>query len=191
MKIEIQSATEAKPAKEHRFVEKPAGGSPPLAWNKILAPTDLSEPSKCALKTAVALAQKCKAKLVLFHVVQCPNCASFDSPPDAEDMMIEARKSLDDMAQTIPPDVPVEKIVRFGTREPVEQIVEEADHLSADLIVIATHGFSGIKRVLLGSTAERVVRHAPCPVLVVRRPGGTSRQTRRSAKEPENPFKIN
>lgn len=190
MKTEIEPATDAKPGKERCSAEKTVNGPATLAWNTILAPTDLSKPSKCAVKTAVALAQKCGAKLILFHVVQCPNCSSFDSPPDAEKMMEEARQTLDDIARTIPTGVTVEKHVRFGTREPVNEIVEEANNVSADLIVIATHGYSGLKRVLLGSTAERVVRHAPCPVLVVRRPGNGSAQTPPQIG-PENPFRTN
>lgn len=190
MKIEIQSASVAKPGKEPRVVGTTANDSAPLAWNTVLAPTDLSNPSKCALKTAAALAQKCKAKLILFHVVQCPVCSSFDAPPDTERMMEQAREALDEIAQSIPPDVAVERIVRFGTREPVEEIVEEADQVSADVIVIATHGYGGLKRVLLGSTAERVVRHAPCPVLVVRRSNNGPPQTSPQV-EPENPFKTN
>jgi len=191
MKLEIRSATAGSPGKERRLAEKTATGREPLAWNKVLAPTDLSEPSKCALKTAAALAQTCKAKLILFHVVQCPTCASFDAPPDAEEMMSQARETLEEIARTIPPDIAVEKVVRFGTREPVMEIIEEANHASADLIVIATHGYSGFTRVLLGSTAERVVRHAPCPVLVMRRPGNGSSQNRPAEKEPENPFRTN
>jgi universal stress protein A len=190
MKTETKPVPEAKERKDYRLAEKTVNGPLPLAWNRILAPTDLSKPSKCALKTAAALAQKCGAKLILFYVVQCPTCASFDAPPDTGKMMAQACESLDDIARTIPPDVAVEKIVRFGTREPVEEIITEADDASADLIVIATHGYSGLKRVLLGSTAERVVRHAPCPVLVVRRLGNAAPETR-PPKEVENPFRTN
>jgi nucleotide-binding universal stress UspA family protein len=62
--------------------------------------------------------------------------------------------------------IPVQAEVRTG--KPYNEIVLAAKKLGADLIVIATHGYSGLKRALLGSTAERVVRYAPCPVLVVR-----------------------
>lgn len=178
MKAESRQSAEASPDMEPRFISNTANGPLPLPWKVVLAPTDLSEPSKRAIETAAALAQKCGAKLILFHVVQCPNCSSFDAPPDAEKMMDQAGQSLADIAQTIPPDVVVEKIVRFGSREPVEEIVEKADDTSADLIVIATHGYSGLKRALLGSTAERVLRHAHCPVLVVRRSSDGSQENR-------------
>lgn len=167
MKIETQLTAEAKVCKGCCSAEKGVPKPLSLHWKNILAPTDLSEPSKFALKTAAALAQTCGAKMILLNVVQMPNCCSSDSPPNVEEMMAIARKSLDEIARTIPSDVPIKKIVRFGTRDPVDQIIDEANNESADLIVVATHGYSGLKQVLLGGTAERVVRHAPCPVLVV------------------------
>jgi nucleotide-binding universal stress UspA family protein len=63
-------------------------------------------------------------------------------------------------------EVPAETVVRNGT--PSMEIVELANTLPADIIIISTHGRSGLKHVLMGSVAEHVVRHAPCPVLVVR-----------------------
>lgn len=167
MKIETQLTPEAKACKGCCSAEKAVPKPLPLHWKNILAPTDLSEPSKRALKTAAALAQNCGAKMILLNVVQMPNCCSSDAPPNAEEMMDIARKSLDEIARTVFPDVSVEKIVRFGTGEPVVQVIEEANRMSVDLIIVATHGYSGLKQVLLGGTAERVVRHAPCPVLVV------------------------
>ena len=177
MKMEIRGDAEQSPGTKSHI------GALPLPWKIVLSPTDLSDPSKCAITTAAALAQKCGAQLLLFHVVQCPNCSSFDAPPDAAKMMDQARECLEEITRTIPLDVAVRKIVRFGARDPAEEIVEEADHASADLIVIATHGYSGLKRALLGSTAEQVLRHAHCPVLVVRRSGNLP-------KEPENLFRT-
>ncbi len=58
-------------------------------------------------------------------------------------------------------------VIRIG--QPFHEIATGAKTLKADLIVVSTHGYTGLKHVLLGSTAERVVRHAPCPVLTVRR----------------------
>jgi universal stress protein A len=188
MNVKIETAREPKGEQALPAMANAVEEFPPLPWKNILAPTDLSGQSKYALKTAVALARKCGAKLVLFHVVQMPNCSSFDAPPDAEEMMKQARNSLDAFASKIPPGVTVEKVVRFGTREPVELIVEEANDVSADLIVVGTHAYTGLRRVLLGSTAERVARHAPCPVLIVRRPGNGPQSV---PNEPLNPFKTN
>lgn len=163
--------SEAKAGKACCCAGEDTSGLLPLHWKTILVPTDLSEPSKRAVKTAAALAQTSGAKLILLHVAPMSNCCSFDMPPEADEMINLARKSLDEIAGTMSSDLAVEKIIRFGTKEPVDEIIGVADKLSADLIVLATHGYCGLKRVLLGSTAERVVRHASCPVLVVRSAG--------------------
>ncbi len=189
MKTEIQPILEAQASKECRPMKKVTNGLVPLNWKNILAPIDLSEPSKSALKTAVALAQKCGAKLTLLSIAQLPDCCSFDAPPDADEIMYLARRSLDEIARTFPPEIICEKVVRFGT--PIDQIVREAKNEPADLIVISTHGYSGLKRVLLGGTAERVVRHAPCPVLVVRPIADCSQKTSSPASEPVNAFRTN
>jgi universal stress protein A len=70
-------------------------------------------------------------------------------------------------AAEFPDSIPVHAIVRKGTA--YDQISATARVIRADLIIIATHGYTGLKHVVLGSTAERVARHAPCPVLVLRR----------------------
>jgi nucleotide-binding universal stress UspA family protein len=147
-------------------LSQPATASP-LKVTKILVPIDFSALSEHAVNTAAGLAEQSRAEIILFHVVPLPVVCSIDSPPDAYAMMDEASYALEKMALKIPADVSWEKIVRLGTREPIQEIVEEAGKIPADLIVIATHGYSALKRMLLGSTAEKVVRCAPCPVLVV------------------------
>ena len=78
------------------------------------------------------------------------------------------KKELDTLAKkTIEPEILKEVLVDVGTA--FEVITNVAHDCQADLIVITTHGYTGIKHVFMGSTAERVVRHAPCPVLVVRK----------------------
>jgi nucleotide-binding universal stress UspA family protein len=89
---------------------------------------------------------------------------------------------LGEIAKEIPPALVQDKLVWLGAEGAVQGIVDTARELSADLIVIATHGCNRLKRLLLGSTAEKVVLHAPCPVLVVRRKEVVSQtnQTRRN-----------
>jgi len=77
-----------------------------------------------------------------------------------------AKDRLNDLTGRFLSDVTVEPHVRVGS--PAEEIVKAARDTHADLIVIATHGRGGLSRVLFGSVTERVVRHAPCPVLTVR-----------------------
>lgn len=133
----------------------------------ILHPTDFSDPSEDALRVARSLARDHGARLVLLHVeanqVVAEGMIVVPSDPGlALEGLDKIRKTLDG------PDLkfPVEARVRDG--DPVPQIIGEADDLKADLIVMGTHGRSGLGRLLLGSVAEGVVRRAPCPVIAVR-----------------------
>jgi len=100
-----------------------------------------------------------------------------DAGPHAE----RAQAHLQELAnQLLPPGLAEKLVVRVGV--PYHEIVEAAGELQADLIVITTHGHTGLKHVLLGSTAEWVVRHAPCPVLTVRR-RDSSREQRLKPKD--------
>lgn len=141
------------------------------APKKILVAVDFSEPSKKALQHAVSLANLYGAELCLAHVVEpasfMHDMSNVMVSKSNKEIAAEARASLLTCADAnVPSSVPVRTEVRVG--KPFNEISELAQKLKADLIVIATHGYTGLKHVMLGSTAERVVRHAPCPVLVVR-----------------------
>ena len=89
-------------------------------------------------------------------------------------VMITARNALNERLEglnrkRIVQRVPTETLVRIGHAH--SEIADTAKALAADLIVLGTHGYTGLKHALLGSTAERVLRHAPCPVVTVRQPG--------------------
>jgi universal stress protein A len=140
----------------------------PVHWQTILAPTDFSESSRQAVKTATCLAEQFGSKIALLHVVQLPASCPFEAGLDVDKVVHSLRESLDEISKDIPAALLGEKLIRLGGEGTVPEIIEAACTLSADLIVIATHGHSRLERVLLGSTAEKVVRHAPCPVLVVR-----------------------
>lgn len=144
-------------------VEKPA-----LPWKNILAPTDFSEPSRQSVKTAAALAAQCGAKVILLHVVHLPVSGAIEAALDMDEIVNSSRQSLEEISREIPVALIQEKLVRLGPQGAVQGIVELAREISVDLIVIATHSHGRLERALLGSTAEKVVRHAPCPVLVVR-----------------------
>jgi len=138
--------------------------------NRILVPVDFSNPSRQALGTAVALAQRFGSRLAVAHVTRRNRPDShivaeqmgitFDTRRAGRAKLSEfiEREKLGDLQPT--------RIVVDGV--PFDEIAKAAKAWEADLIVIATHGYTGLKHVLLGSTAERVVRHAPCPVLVLR-----------------------
>lgn len=139
----------------------------------ILVPIDFSPPSAQALKYAAALATQFGAKITLLNVVQpvaTPDFAYYPLMMENDKVNAQAKRELEGVpvSQGVDSNLIEKFVVRNGV--PFHEITGAADSLKADLIVISTHGYTGLKHVLLGSTAERVVRHAPCPVLVVARP---------------------
>ncbi len=139
---------------------------------RILCPTDFSETAKESLEYAVFLASSHDAALHLLHVVD--QLHGFDNyqllvlPPQEirERMEKHAYESLGDLADQIEGSVGIEKVVKHGKTS--VEIIEAADEIEADLIVMGSHGRTGLAHVLIGSVAEAVVRHAHCPVLIVR-----------------------
>jgi universal stress protein A len=138
----------------------------------ILAPTDMSDASLQAVVYAAGLARRLGTHLVLFHVASQNEMDKGLAQGEYVDQRIEdVREELAWwFRKAIPPDVregvQVETVVRIG--RPGEEILAEAEYLSGGVIVMATHGRTGLSRALLGSVAEEVVRHAPCPVLTIR-----------------------
>ncbi|MGE5795352.1 MAG: universal stress protein [Ignavibacteria bacterium] len=142
---------------------------------KILVPIDFSDYSKNSLKYAVNFAKDFNAQLCLVYVVE-----PVIYPPDFSmgqiafptvdlEMDKRAEQELSSLAKKeIPSDINVKSIVRTG--KPFVEIIETASEEDADLIIIATHGHTGVEHILFGSTAEKVVRKAPCPVLTLRDP---------------------
>ena len=139
----------------------------------IIHPTDFSDAAGGAEHQAVRLARALSAELILLHVLAELPLAGMQLPgtPDNESIRArhrqEAEKALrarDSVIREL--GVSVRWIVREGA--PAEAIVRAAVEERADLIVIGTHGRSGLDRLLIGSVADRVVRRAPCPVMTVR-----------------------
>jgi len=153
---------------------KPEGVPPaahlPLQLRRILVPLDFSGASRRALDYAVPLAEKFNAKIILVHVVPPQVYASevgVEVYTQAE-LHAAAMKTMEKRAvELVPPALLQETQVRNG--QPYEEIVRLAQELDVDLIVMTTHGYTGVARIFLGSTAEQVIRHAPCPVFAVRR----------------------
>jgi universal stress protein A len=142
-----------------------------LDIQSILVPTDFSAPAVKALRQAVALAKQFDAKITLLNVVEpigaTPDFAYNPMVLENEKVMAATNDHLKKLVKKEKLEGIVEKtVVRYGA--PYSEISLAAKSLKCDLIVIATHGYTGLKHVFLGSTAERVVRHAPCPVLVIR-----------------------
>ena len=139
--------------------------------HSILAPTDFSPASKKGIQYAAAFARQFEARISLIHVYELPFYAadlSFTPITSKLEKLAEAtsRKRLEELAgEFIPENIKGQLLWRAG--KPFEQICRIARELSSDLIILNTHGYTGLKHVLMGSTPERVVRHAPCPVLSV------------------------
>ena len=139
---------------------------------KILVPLDFSPASMEALDYAVWLAKQFHAAIHLVHVYP-PDEAS--SVPGAAHLLLQSGEAIERLNEEltgihrkhVPTFCPENCHIRSG--RPYEQIVRLAREIDADLIVLSTRGYSGLKHLLLGSTAERVVRNAPCPVLVTRK----------------------
>lgn len=144
-----------------------------LHINRILHPTDLSEPAMHSLHLAHSLARDHGAKLVLLGIVQPPMPSAEVYVPIGEmtGQIEEMKRQLARIAATIT-DVPVDFNALQG--EPGPSIVAVAEDVPADMIVMSTHGRTGLSRLLMGSVAEYVMRHAHCPVLTIK-PVGTIR----------------
>ena len=143
--------------------------------NKVLVPIDFSDYSKSALRYAVNFAKSFDAEIILIYVVE-----PVIYPPDFSMGQIampsintewddRAKDELQKLAKSeIIGAVKVKTIIKTG--KPFVEIIETAKEENVDLIIIATHGRSGVEHILFGSTAEKVVRKAPCPVLTLREP---------------------
>jgi nucleotide-binding universal stress UspA family protein len=175
---ETQPNAEETGAKAH--ADKAAGTAKPvtdpLRPARLLVPVDFSDCSLRAMDYAIALAERFDSKIILLHVVEpavYPENYLVVSPALDEtnqNLLESARERLADLGRRrIGHRLQAETLVRMGRAH--SEIPDTAKALGADLIVLGTHGYTGLKHALLGSTAERVVRHGPCPVLTVRYTG--------------------
>jgi universal stress protein A len=135
----------------------------------ILVPVDFSPSSATSLAFAVSIARRFRARITLLHVTQAQFYATeFGHTPAAEMSLREGCTGrLRAFAEgKIDSELVADALVRSGV--PFDEITKAAEELCVDLIVVSTRGQTGLKHVLMGSTAERVVQHATCPVLVIR-----------------------
>lgn len=148
----------------------------------ILLPTDFSECAVHALPAAASLARLHGARIICLHVIE-PMVPTVGWTPVAEPLPVaDLSERLEQTAASELPKVArreecagvdVEDVIAHG--EAASEIVRVAKERGADLIVISSHGRTGLGRILFGSTAEAVVRHASCPVLVVKPPAGSDK----------------
>jgi nucleotide-binding universal stress UspA family protein len=145
-------------------------------WRKICCPIDFSEPSREVLRMAVALAQRYQAELLLFHAYPLPGYTLPEgSVVPSSNMLQELAAETDTQLARWQKEAETLGASRVTAAQsigdPAVEIVEFARTAGADLLVIGTHGRTGLRHAILGSVAERVVRHSPCPVLTIRSRG--------------------
>jgi nucleotide-binding universal stress UspA family protein len=140
----------------------------------IMVPIDFSDYSKSALKYAAQFAKQFNSKILLIYVVEpmiYPADFSMGQvaiPSSDIDLTSRAEEELKKLAAEIDNGIQVDTVIKTG--KPFVEINETASEKDIDLIIIATHGHTGVEHLLFGSTAEKVVRKAPCPVLTLREP---------------------
>ncbi len=142
-----------------------------MRCQNILCPVDFSDCSREALVKAVEIAKENKARLTLVHAYQYPTGEAAYSVRDIlREIEVEARHAVAGWALQAKElgAEGVEGVAVLGVAD--DEIVKAARDLRCDVIVMGTHGRSGLRHALIGSVAERVVRHAPCTVMVVRAP---------------------
>ncbi len=146
-----------------------------LSIRRILFPTDFSEPAEYAWPYALTFAQEFGAEVHLVHVVTPPPrlteayAVDFDPERTVQALTAEAGASMDRQVEAAKTrGLIFRREVRVGVD--YREIIDYATKYDIDLIVMATHGRTGLAHVLLGSVAEKVVRKSPCPVLTIKHP---------------------
>jgi nucleotide-binding universal stress UspA family protein len=161
-----------------------------IAIQKILVPTDFSQPADAALTYAKALAEKFGSRLQLLHVVAMPYAYPLGAEASAfamEELMTEveasSRKTLEELGAKV--GLPADRVsVRTTIGTPVSEILDTIANDRIDLVVMGTHGRGMVEHLLLGSVAERVVRRSPVPVLTVHgTPGAAGSRAMKAASE--------
>lgn len=148
---------------------------PSKLFRRILVPHDFSDAAARALREAVGLAAANGGKIILQHVIvpfympaELPFGLATDTMPNPTSFIPELTKRLDTLAKKAVGTSGVKYALRVEVGEPSQTILEAAS--GADSIIMATHGRSGLAHLLIGSVAEKIVRHATIPVLTIRVP---------------------
>ena len=138
----------------------------------ILHPTDYSESSGYAMQIAADLARQHQARIIILHVVETlgPENVTFGEATSQLEPAAYRLRLEEDLRQRepAPPSVPVEYLLAEGdTAQEIQRVAQER---GCDLIVMGTHGHTGLSRLIMGSTAEKIIRQANCPVLTTKIP---------------------
>lgn len=135
-------------------------------FHRILCPIDFDDNSLAALRLGARLAERDQATLYLMHVIRIVEEATVAAPAIFERDERTAQAELQKIAESQLRGISHQVLLRYGN--PAEQIIAAESEIDAELVVMATHGRTGISHLFFGSVAERVVRESTCPVLTVR-----------------------
>jgi universal stress protein A len=161
-----------------------------LPFRKILCPTDFSEASREAMKVAREFASHFNSELCLVHIVSPVPIVPFPEgiPPTfdvrsyQQELEVSSRKALEEVVRQLESNQVRSRLIMLQG-DPARQIMDLADEEKPDLLVLATHGKSGWERLIFGSVAEKVIRLAPCPVLLIPRPQEKEKEAAQEPKE--------
>jgi len=140
----------------------------------ILVPLTVNKDSKNILDHAISIAEKFNAKIVVFHVLREPKMDLSEINYESGFLQKIKKQQEEEVERELRSLIPEEYYEKYNlstemtSGQPFLEIVNKAKSLNADLIVMGTHGRSGLSHVLLGSVAEKVLRLAPCPVMIIR-----------------------
>ncbi len=153
-------------------------------FKQLMVPYDFSEHARAALAIGVKLAEKLAANLTLVHIIQPPSYAyGYPAPagtgsavalPNLLELEQQARSNLSQVVEGLTQPPTLAQYDVFEGNNISEALCQAADRLGIDLIVMGTHGRTGLAHAFIGSVAERTLRSAPCPVLTVRGDEGES-----------------
>ena len=154
-----------EPKPDHHFLTSIDMTTKLITYKRILCPVDYSVHSIAAVKHAISISAKFGGRIILVNIFNLPKATAITGISD-EVFTIE-KKQLEDFAKTYSiPDLDMQLLVNMG--HVGKEIIDTAIQNEVDLIVMGSHGYSGLERMLLGSTAEYILEHSKIPTLIIR-----------------------
>lgn len=157
---------------QDRQMSEKGATSFPLRLKRIVAPTDFSPRSEKAIRYAVQLAKLVGARLTLLHVIPEVSATPYSIAGfpayEFEDRRQEAGEKLHEELAKAKLEYEAVDTLMTAALHMRDEVIRVATEIPTDLLVLSTHGYTGWKHLLLGSDAEKILEHVPCPVLVVR-----------------------
>lgn len=138
-----------------------------MGFERLLLATDGSDSAQAAIQEAIAIARVCSSQLYVISVVEVNPEYEALAPQLVEKAEVETREHLESIKAAAAKEGIACEVLAHQGEEPYRFIVDEATKRKADVIIMGSHGRTGLKRLMMGSVTARVIGHAPCKVLVV------------------------